>query len=108
MAGRFGLSRQAVTAFSDTGRSYFLTRLVREVMFVEAALVGLDRRLERRQRWTYIGAYAAAAAMLLSLTGLWTASFLGNRLMIAEAHETVLRYQGSMPIWPDEVRRTPI
>jgi type VI secretion system protein ImpL len=104
MAGRFGLSRQAVTAFSDTGRSYFLTRLVREVMFVEAALVGLDRRLERRHRWTYIGAYAAAATMLLSLTGLWSASFLGNRLMIAEAHETALRYQGQ---YADLVRRGP-
>ena len=94
MAGRFGLSRQAVTAFSDAGRSYFLTRLVREVMFGEAALVGLDRKVERRQRWTWIGAYATAAAVLLSLTGVWTASYFGNRLMIAEAHETALRYQG--------------
>jgi type VI secretion system protein ImpL len=94
MAGRFGLSRQAVTAFSDAGRSYFLTRLVREVMFGEAALVGLDRKVERRQRWTWIGAYATAAAVLLSLTGVWTASYFGNRLMIAEAHETVQHYQG--------------
>ena len=94
MAGRFGLSRQAVTAFSDAGRSYFLTRLVREVMFGEAALVGLDRKVERRQRWTWIGAYATAAAVLLSLTGVWTASYFGNRLMIAEAHETAQHYQG--------------
>ncbi|MGA9013561.1 MAG: type VI secretion system membrane subunit TssM, partial [Acetobacteraceae bacterium] len=104
MAGRFGLSRQAVTAFSAAGRSYFLTRLVREVMFGEAALVGLDRKVECRHRWTWIGAYATAAAVLLSLTGVWAASYFGNRLIIAEAHETALRYQGQ---YAELVKRGP-
>jgi type VI secretion system protein ImpL len=94
MAGRFGLARQAVTAFSGAGRSYFLTRLVRDVMFGEAGLVGLDPRVERRQRWTWIGAYTAAAVVLLTLTGVWTQSYFGNRLMVAEAHETAARFQG--------------
>ena len=50
MAGQFGLPRQAVTAFSGAGRSYFLTRLMREVVFGEAGLVSLDPKVERRQR----------------------------------------------------------
>ena len=50
-----------MTAFSGAGRSYFLTRLLREVVFGEAALVGLDPKVERRQRWTSIGAYATCA-----------------------------------------------
>ena len=75
MAGQFGLPRQAVTAFSGTGRSYFLARLVSEVMFGEAALVGLDPKVERRQRWTCTRAPTpTAAVVLLSLTGVWTAS----------------------------------
>jgi hypothetical protein len=48
MASEFGLPRQAVSAFSGKGRAYFLTRLVKEVIFGEAALVGLDPKVERR------------------------------------------------------------
>ena len=51
MAAEFGLPRQAVTAFSGTGRSYFLSRLVREVIFGEAGLVGSDPKVERVRRW---------------------------------------------------------
>ena len=54
MAGQFGLQRQAVTAFSGAGRSYFLARLMREVVFGEAGLVSRDPKVERRQRWTQI------------------------------------------------------
>jgi type VI secretion system protein ImpL len=93
MAGQFGLARQAVTAFSGAGRSYFLTRLIRDVMLGEAGLVGLDPKVERRQRWTAIGAWAAAAMVLLGLTGIWTRSFFGNEAMIAEAHETADRFR---------------
>jgi type VI secretion system protein ImpL len=93
MAGQFGLQRQAVTAFSGAGRSYFLARLMREVVFGEAGLVSLDPKVERRQRLAHIGAYAAAAVVLLVLTGLWTMSWSGNRAVIADEHAAVLRYE---------------
>jgi type VI secretion system protein ImpL len=93
MAGQFGLARQAVTAFSGAGRSYFLARLIREVVFGEASLVSLDPKVERRHRWTYIGAWTACALVLLILTGVWTVSWLGNRAMIAQAHTEAARFQ---------------
>ena len=92
MAGQFGLQRQAVTAFSGAGRSYFLTRLMREVVFGEASLVSFDKKVEQRARWTYRGAYAAAALVLLGLTAGWTSSYIGNREMIDEAHGAAEKY----------------
>ncbi len=92
MAGQFGLQRQAVTAFSGAGRSYFLARLMREVLFGEAGLVSRDPKVERRQRWTQIAAYSAAAIVLLALTGAWTASYLGNREMISAVHAAGAQY----------------
>jgi type VI secretion system protein ImpL len=92
MASQFGLQRQAVAAFSGTGRSYFLTRLLREVVFGEAALVSFDKKLERRTKWVYRGAYAAAAVVLLLCTAGWTASYIGNREMIDEAHAAATQY----------------
>lgn len=86
MASEFGLSRQALAAPAGPGRSYFLQRLLREVVFGEASLAGLDAKLERRQRWISAATYAACAAVLLALLGSWASSYVGNRALIAEVH----------------------
>jgi type VI secretion system protein ImpL len=92
MAGQFGLMRQTVSAFSGPGRSYFLTRLVREVVFREASLVTQDPKIVRRTRWIYRSAYTTAALVtLLALTG-WISSYIGNREMIDEVHQAVAQY----------------
>ena len=92
MAGQFGLQRQAVTAFSGAGRSYFLGRLMREVVFGEAGLVSTDPKLERRARWMHIGAYATAAVIVLGMGGFWTASYFGNLDLIAHVHDEANHY----------------
>ncbi|HYZ61863.1 MAG TPA: type VI secretion system membrane subunit TssM, partial [Acetobacteraceae bacterium] len=92
MAAEFGLPRQAVTSFSGTGRSYFLTRLVRDVIFGEASLVSTDPKVEKRIRWTYRGAYALAVLVLLLLGAVWTTSYYGNRELIAQVHAATTRY----------------
>jgi type VI secretion system protein ImpL len=93
MAGQFGLQRASVTAFSGTGRSYFLTRAIRDVCFGEAGLVSLDPKVEARARWTYRGAYIGCAAVLLLLTGVWTMSYLSNSAMIAQVHDEAAHYE---------------
>jgi type VI secretion system protein ImpL len=92
MAGQFGLQRQAVTAFSGAGRSYFLGRLMREVVFGEAGLVSTDPKLEARTRWIYRGAYAGAALVVLGATGFWTASYFGNLELMSRVHEEAVQY----------------
>ncbi|GAC1338167.1 MAG: type VI secretion system membrane subunit TssM [Acetobacteraceae bacterium] len=92
MAAEFGLPRQAVTSFSGTGRSYFLTRLVREVIFGEAALVSTDPKVERRMRWTHRGAYAGAVVVLLGLGAAWATSFFGNRELIGRVEAATASY----------------
>lgn len=92
MASRFGLQRQAVTGFSGTGRSYFLGRLIRDVVIGEASLVSLDPKVEGRRKWTYRAAYAASAVVLLLLTGFWTNSYYGNVQMISQVRDEAARY----------------
>jgi len=104
MAGQFGLQRQAVTAFSGTGRSYFLARLVSEVVFGEAGLVGRDPKVERRQWLMHIAAYSTAAIVLLVLTGIWTASWLGNRGIINDVHAASIQYNTQ---FTDAIKRDP-
>src|SRR4029077_14591897 len=68
------------------------TRLIKEVVFGEAALVGLDRKVERRARLLSYGTYAVCGLALLFLGGTWLASYIGNRTLIAEVHAASAQY----------------
>jgi type VI secretion system protein ImpL len=92
MAAEFGLPRQAVTAFSGRGRSFFLSRLIKEVVFGEAALVGHDKKVERRAKIFSYGTYAACATVLLLLGAAWLASYIGNAELIQRVHAGAATY----------------
>jgi type VI secretion system protein ImpL len=80
-----GAAQQAVTAGS--GKSFFLTRLVREVIFPESGLASSDEGLERRDRRARMLGFAALAALSIGLAALWITSYVGNRQFVAAAQE---------------------
>ncbi|MDB5950259.1 MAG: hypothetical protein JWR65_2114 [Massilia sp.] len=82
LAAAFGLDRKLLPANAVSGRSYFINALLRELMFKEAGLAGLDRKFEKRRRqlrW----AVGAGACVLLALAsaGLAT-SYVRNRAYV--------------------------
>jgi type VI secretion system protein ImpL len=84
LAANLGLEGQVVSAFSGHGKSFFITRLLRDLIFVEAGLAGTNLRLERHRRWVQRGAYAAAIGVALLAGTAWLTSFTQNRGYIAE------------------------
>ncbi|NJD06842.1 MAG: type VI secretion system membrane subunit TssM [Methylococcaceae bacterium] len=103
LAGAFRLDRQAVPVYSGRGRSYFLTRLIREVLFKEAELVGVDPRVERRWRWVQLAGYFGVALATVAVLLLWTVSYRGNRDVIAQVEEKIAQYRG-VNIVPTDTR----
>lgn len=85
LARSFNLERKVQPPPAAGGKSYFLKRLLHEVIFGESGLAGLDRALERRRRIGRIAAYAAMAAITVALAALWTASFVANRNLVSVA-----------------------
>ncbi len=69
LAASFGLGRKVLPAggAAGSGRSYFLTQLMREVIFKEAGLAGVSRAVARRHQLMHWGALAGAAALALLL-----------------------------------------
>jgi len=55
------------------------------VVFGEAPLAGLNPAAERKNSIARAAAYASLAIVTLVLAGLWTASFFGNRELVAAA-----------------------
>jgi type VI secretion system protein ImpL len=84
LARGFGLERRLLPAQHATGRSYFLARLLREVVFQEAGLAGYDVRWERRRQWLQTGAVAACCLVLLLAILAWWVSAARNRRYLAE------------------------
>jgi len=84
MAATFGLTEQRPPAFSGPGRSYFVTRLLRDVIFEEAGLAGSDPKAERRDRLLRAAALGGIAAAALLLVAAWTVSYFRNASLIAD------------------------
>jgi type VI secretion system protein ImpL len=84
LARGFGLERKLLPPQHATGKSYFLTRFLREVVFQEAGLAGFDLRWERRRQWIQTGAVAACGIVLILATLAWWTSSTRNRRYLAD------------------------
>jgi len=85
----FGLKASAAPAAAGRGRSYFLTRLLREVVFAEAALAGIDLKGERRREVLKWASIAATALIVLGSIALWATSWSINRNLIDQLDQQV-------------------
>lgn len=89
LANTYKINRQAAPVYSGRGRSFFLTRLLKEVIFPEAELAGVDPKVEQRQRLLQVGAYSAVGVLSLLLLGLWILSYQRNVAAIGQIQTLV-------------------
>ena len=96
----FGVEQRPPAVPSWHGKAFFLTRLLKEVVFAEQGLVGRNRRAEaRRARWRL----AAFASMLLgtaALVAAWTISYTRNRHYLAEVQSRLPAVQEAVAAVP--------
>ena len=96
----FGVDGRAASIASSRGKAYFLTRLLKEVVFAEQGLVGVNRQAETsRRRWRGI----AMAAMLLATVGIgvgWGLSYLRNQTYLAEVDARIPEAQAAVAALP--------
>ena len=74
------------------GRSYFITRLLRDVMFQESGLTGVNRRFERQRLWAQRAVYAGALVFTLAMAVVWTISYSLNRSFMRDIGAAVAQY----------------
>jgi type VI secretion system protein ImpL len=99
-AAMFGIDRQALAPSVGSGRSYFVTRLLREVLFEESGLAGADPRLERRRRWIQRAVLALAALAFVGLSAALVTSYFRNQAYVQDVTkriETIRQTAGNLP-----------
>lgn len=101
LASSYGLDRQNVPLFSGRGKSYFITRLLKDVVFPEAELAGFDPVVERRQRLRQLTTFGAVLGCVAIMIALWTVSFTRNQSAIANFTKELTPLQNSAQGMPD-------
>ena len=71
LARSFGLERAMLAPQKSSGRSYFLTSLLRDVVFPEQRLAGADVKLERRRHGLRLATVSLMTLVTLGLLAAW-------------------------------------
>jgi type VI secretion system protein ImpL len=101
LARAFGLERKLLPPQKASGRSYFLTRLVKEVMFKESGLAGTNLRWERKRALLKWAAYAGILLLTIAVVLAWTLSYTQNKAYVAEVEgklTTVKKQVEALPV----------
>src|SRR5690606_19276868 len=97
IARAFGFDGNPLALQSASGRSYFLTRLLDDVIFEEQALAGTNIRWEKRRLALKWSAYAACGILGVGLLAAWAISYGRNSAYVGEVDQrtAVVRQQVS-------------
>ena len=89
IARSYRLEHAVLPPLQASGKSFFLSRLLKEVVFAESALAGTDLKWERRRGWLSIGAYVALAVVGIVALATWGTSYLNNRRYVEQVQTSV-------------------
>lgn len=103
-ASQFGVAHQGPAPFKGTGKSFFLTRLLRDLVFAESGLAGLNPRLERRRRWLRAAAYGGVLTTLLAIGTALTISYLQNLAYVGAVAQQQVEIEALIDALPIEER----
>ena len=80
----FKLERKLLAPMRPSGKSFFITRLLRDVIFSEAGLAGTNLKWERRRAMLQWGGLALAAIVTLTCLAAWAVSYSRNKAYVAD------------------------
>jgi len=89
---RFAVAPEAVVNPGGRGKAYFIERLLKEVLFAESGLAGVNRGFEIRKAAAQLGAYAAMALVAIIGVIVFTISYSRNRAYIDEVATDVAAF----------------
>ena len=93
LAKTYGMDRQEAPIFSGLGKSFFITRLLTDVIFPEGEVAGVDLRAQRRRRMLRWGAYTFVGLLVIGMSSLWFLSYLKNLQSIEKVDQTIQNYR---------------
>ena len=100
LASGFGIARQQLSSFSGQGKSFFINKLLKEVIFSESGLAGVNNKLVKKIQWFRTGLTIVIALATLTLASLWFYSYHQNQKVIDD-------YQQQLKIVENQIETVP-
>ena len=89
LARTFGIERRLAAPAAARGKSFFLNRLLKDVVFQEQGLVGQNRAMERRRGRMRALGFASILLVSVALLAGWALSYTRNKSYVAEIEAKV-------------------
>lgn len=96
----FGVEQRAASVPSSRGKAFFLTRLLKEVVFAEKGLVGENRQAELRRRRLRTAAVFAMLLGSVGLIALWAVAYSRNLAYLADVQTRLPDVQAAVAAVP--------
>jgi type VI secretion system protein ImpL len=101
VARNYRLERAVLPPNQASGKSYFINRLLGEVVFAEAGIAGTNPKWERRRTVLTVAGYAAVGVVSVGLIALWSTSYVNNRRYVADVAKRADEVRGLLQSTPN-------
>jgi len=105
----YGMNPAVVQSAPGQGKSYFIGRLFKELIFSESELVGINKKSERYYQWGRRSAYISLLAVFVGTLTAWTGSIASNTLLLDDIEGYLNKYESEsrrIKTWNTDLRRT--
>jgi len=92
LSRNFGLDQKVVQNYGGQGKSYFINRLFKDLIFKESDFAGTNRRYEKQRLWAQRVAYIGALTITILAAFAWATSFTRNQLYINAMDNAIADY----------------
>ena len=109
VSSNFGFTNSGSNSALQQGKSYFLGKLFKDVIFTESELVGANRFYEKVIKWGQRAAYTTMAAISVALVVMWTGAYSQHGTYMHEVEGYVAEYQEqakNQSRWSSDIRNT--
>ncbi|HHC74044.1 MAG TPA: type VI secretion system membrane subunit TssM, partial [Thiothrix sp.] len=89
LAQQFGIAQQHLSQLSGKGKSFFINRLLSDVIFAESGLAGTNIKLKRRMQWLQRFTVISIFIATLIMTAIWYNSYRHNQQIIANYQQSI-------------------
>ena len=96
LSTNFGVQGKALSSPPGQGKSFFIHRLLRDVIFPEANIVGINTKYEGRLRWFRRFSMLSALVLVLGSALAWTSSLNQNEALMKQVSLLIQQHKEAL------------
>lgn len=93
VSANFGLPREVNQQQQGMGKSFFISRLLKDIIFPESELVGVNRKLESLMLWGRRASFGTLGVASIAAIVIWAGSITRNNMYMSEVNDSATEFE---------------